>query len=127
MAEAVSNIRLEYAPNLLEFIRTDDAGVPQSFDVNSTTFNVERVDNKAYHSVTTVIDATGSIITFADVDGVTSAKCIVQYTPDPLVLYVAGDEMYTHASDVFIHIFSLRNSSQVYLAGGVHLYEVAGA
>ncbi|MCF6330291.1 MAG: hypothetical protein L3I99_01930 [Sulfurimonas sp.] len=124
MAESVGNIRLEYAQNTLEIWRVDDAGAPMSFALD-TMFYVERVDNSSVYTQ-------GSIV-FSDVteDGVTTNRGKLTITINILKtspLYVAGDELYDHDICEFIHIYSLRSiiDNNVYLAGSVHIYEVAG-
>jgi len=124
MAETVSNIRLEYGPNTIELWRIDDAGDPMSFAAD-TQFYIERVDNSlAYIS---------GNITFSDVTfhnaSVLRAKITIDIEPlKSGVIYQSGDELYDHETDTFIHIYSLKSSSDstTYMAGRVNIYETAG-
>ena len=125
MAETISNMRLEYAPNTLIFFKTDDAGTPLPFDAD-TTFDIERIDDP-----TAYIGGTVSFGSVTDSDGqvIDNAVVSIVISPsNPGKLYVDGDELHNHGVDTFIHIYALRSlaSNTVYLAGKVQLYAVAG-
>ncbi len=121
MAEVVSDLRFEYAAQTMTLYRTDENGESIQFGPG-TTLHIERIDN----SSRTVPFIGGSSGAGTDEDPYYTTFGIDLTGSNRTTLVEASDELYDFKANGGHHIYSVKDLSNVYMAGKAQIYEVAG-